>query len=269
MVAYFLPDVPGAESVEYFITNPTSATPTATSLGATFEDPIHEYDAVQVSATRRFANRWSLQASYTWARLWGTYEGFFRNDNGQSDPAITSLFDFPTNDPSYTAIGVPQYGFRGDIRYLGALGAGPLPNDRRHQGKVFGNYTFDFGLNVGAGLLLSSGTPLTPLAANPDYDSPGEIPEAPRGSGIQTVDGFKKRTPMEMQFDLHGDYSFRFGGTYRLVLLADAFNLFNQQRVTAYDNWTEQSFQVPNLDFGTRLAYQTPRQVRVGVRFEF
>ncbi len=30
-----------------------------------------------------------------------TSKGFFRSDNGQSDPAISSLFDFPTNDPSY------------------------------------------------------------------------------------------------------------------------------------------------------------------------
>ena len=93
-----------------------------------FEDAIHDYDAVELTAEKRFGNNWGLQTSYRWSRLHGTFEGFFRNDNGQSDPAITSLFDFPTNDPSYTAIGVPEFGFRGDIRYLGALGAGPLPD---------------------------------------------------------------------------------------------------------------------------------------------
>ena len=64
-----------------------------------------------------------MQASYRWSRLWGNFEGFFRNDNGQSDPAITSLFDFPTNDPSYTALGAAEH-FRGDIRFLGELGSG-------------------------------------------------------------------------------------------------------------------------------------------------
>jgi hypothetical protein len=73
-----------------------------------------------------------MQASYRYARLRGTYEGFYRDDNGQSDPGITSLFDFPTNDPSYTSIGVPQFGFTGDVRFLGALGEGPLPLDRPH-----------------------------------------------------------------------------------------------------------------------------------------
>ena len=32
---------------------------------------------------------------YRHARITGNYEGLFRNDNGQSDPNITSLFDFP------------------------------------------------------------------------------------------------------------------------------------------------------------------------------
>jgi hypothetical protein len=54
-----------------------------------------------------------MLASYRRSRLRGNFEGFYRDDNGQSDPGITSLYDFPTNDPSYTAIGVPQFGYRG------------------------------------------------------------------------------------------------------------------------------------------------------------
>jgi hypothetical protein len=268
MVAYFLPDVPGADSVEYFITNPTSSTTVAGNLDARFEDPIHDYDAVELTATKRFGNRWSLQSSYRWSRLEGTFEGFFRNDNGQSDPAITSLYDFPTDDPTYTSIGVPQFGFRGDIRYLGAFGAGPLPNDRPHQGKIFGSYLTPFGLTVGVGATVGSGAPLTPLASNPAYRSAGEIPEAPRGSGIQTQDGFRERTPAEVQFDLHLDYGVPIAGK-RLTLVADVFNLFDQQRAIDYDNFTESTFQVANPDFGRIIAYQLPRRVRLGARFAF
>jgi len=32
--------------------------------------------------------------NYRWAKLYGNYEGLYRNDNGQSDPSISSLFDF-------------------------------------------------------------------------------------------------------------------------------------------------------------------------------
>src|SRR4029079_11199975 len=91
---------------------------------------------------------------------------------------------------------VPQFGYRGDIRFLGDPN-GILPLDRTHQIKIFGNYQFPFGVNFGVGVNLSSGAPLTPLAANPNYSNGGEIPEAPRGSGIQTIDGFNTRTPFQ------------------------------------------------------------------------
>ncbi|HSK11474.1 MAG TPA: TonB-dependent receptor [Vicinamibacterales bacterium] len=269
VAAYFLE--PGSElaSVEYFITNPGPGTPVSfPQYGASFEEAIHDYDAVTFTIDKRFSNRWGIQSSYRLAWLEGTFEGFFRNDNDQSDPAITSLFDFPTNDPSYTEIGVPELGFRGDIRFLGALGAGPLPLDRRHSIKVYGNYLFGMGLNLGVGMTALSGTPLTALASNPVYDNAGEIPETPRGAGFETVDGFRTRTPWDTSLDLHADYSIRLGGQ-RLMLLADVFNVFNRREPLAYDNYTEVSFAVTNPDFGRVMAYQSPRRVRVGARFEF
>ena len=267
MAAYFLGLVPN--NVEYFVTNPSTSTPVAGDLGVpiSFDNPVHEYDAVTIEADRRFSGGWSLQSSYRWSRLWGNFEGFFRNDNGQSDPGITSLFDFPTNDPSYVSLGAPL-GFRGDIRFLGAAGLGPLPNDRRHQGKIYGNRQFAMGANVGVAFTIESGEPLTAMAANPLYDSAGEIPETPRGDGFQTADGFKTRTPVQYNFDLHGDYGFHVGGR-RLVVLADVFNLFNTRRVTGYDYYTEVGFRQENPNFGSVLSYQTPRALRIGARFEF
>jgi hypothetical protein len=272
--------LPGAASVDYVLTNPGPNTPTAGGLGASFEKPIHKYDSVEFTLDRRFSGNWALQASYRWSRLWGTYEGSYRDDNGQSDPGITSLFDFPTNDPSYTAIGAPQFGYQGDIRFLGAAGAGPLPLDRTHQVKVYGSTIIPFGISVGVGLNLSSGYPLTALAANPNpnYQNGGEIPMTPRGGGFQTVDGFKTRSPFESSVNAHVDYSLRFGQARRVVLLADIFNLFDQQRTVGYDNFVETSFGAPNPNFGQRVSsvlagnpalIQTPRQVRIGARIEF
>jgi outer membrane receptor protein involved in Fe transport len=262
-------------SVDYVLTNPSASTPVLGGLGASFEDPIHHYDAVEFTADKRFSNRWSMQGSYRWSRLWGNYEGFYRDDNGQSDPGITSLFDFPTNDPSYTALGA-QFGYRGDIRFLGSAGAGPLPLDRPHQAKLFANYAFPMGLNLGGGVTATSGRPLTALAANPSYASAGEIPETPRGQGFLTADGFRTRAPFQYDTNLHADYSFRVGGNRRIVLLADVFNLLNTQRIYDYNNWTESSFGASNPDFGQPYsavlglpAYQTPRQLRIGARVDF
>jgi carboxypeptidase family protein/TonB-dependent receptor-like protein len=276
MLAYEL-GLPGLDSVEYFITNVNHNTPVTQFPGlptAHFEDPIHHYDAVELTADKRLSNNWSLQSSYRWSRLWGNFEGFYRNDNGQSDPAISSLFDFPTDDPAYTQIGVPQFGYKGDIRFLGALGAGPLPNDRTHQIKVYGTYNMPVGFDFALGLNLSSGVPLTAMAANPNYASPGEIPMTPRGAGFQTVDGFKTRTPWEPAVNAHVDYAFR--KTRQVVLLLDVFNLGNLQRVTGYNYYYEYpSFGTINPDFGqignpvTRIGYQLPQQIRIGARFEF
>ena len=236
--------------------------------------PKHVYDAVEFTLDRRFSNNWQALASYRWSRLFGTFEGFYREDNGQSDPGITSLYDFPTNDPSFTAIGGTQFGYLGDIRYLGELGEGPLPLDRPHQVKLAGSYAFPFGLSLGTNMLLSSGKPLTALAALAAYDNDSEIPLTPRGEGFETFEGFKERTPFETQVDLQASYALSFGGR-RLTLLADAFNIFNIRRVTDYNAAVEfPSFGVANPDFGTPTSanvsgqmYQTPFQLRLGARF--
>jgi hypothetical protein len=272
--------IPGAADTEYTLTNPGPDTPTAGDLGASFEQPVHTYNALELTADKRFGNRWSLQGSYRYSRLRGTFEGFFRDDNAQSDPGITSLYDFPTNDPTYTSIGVPQFGYRGDIRYLGDLGEGPLPLDRPHQFKLFGTYALRHDVNLGATMSLGSGKPLTALAANPVYGSSGEIPEGVRGSGIDTVDGFKTRTPFEYTAALHADWSLRLngahaaGGGQKVTLVADAFNLFNRQSPLDYDTDTETTFGVLNPDLGepsrVNLAQlQAPRQIRIGIRYEF
>ncbi len=287
MVAYDLNAATKAacSTVEYILTNPTSATPINPALLAvapefnsvSFDDPVHKYDAIEFTLDRRFANNWSALASYRWSRLRGNFEGFYRDDNGQSDPGITSLYDFPTNDPTYTSLG-SAFGYEGDIRFLGDSN-GILPLDRPHQFKAFGNYAYPWGLNLGLGLTVTSGKPLTPLASNPNYTNDGEIPTAARGTGIQTVDGFKTRTPVQSLLDFQAAYRFAIGGTQHVSLMADVFNLFNQQTVLDYDNYVDLSFGAPpNPDFGTPTShlysgappqYQTPRQIRFGVRVEF
>ena len=71
------------------------------------------------------------------------------------------------------------------------------------------------------------------MAANPNYDSAGEIPVAARGTGIQTIDGFMERTPFESQLDLAGVVvALKIAAASKLTFMADVFNLFNEQRIT-------------------------------------
>jgi hypothetical protein len=271
-------------NVDYILTNPSSATPVnaaaialVPAFGAVkFDDPVHNYDALEFTLNRRGSN-WSAMASYRYSRLRGNFEGFYRDDNGQSDPGISSLYDFPTNDPTYTSIGTAQFGYPGDIRFLGDAN-GILPLDRPNQFKLNGNYLFIKNLNIGANLNLVSGKPLTPMAANPNYSSPGEIPVAARGTGIQTIDGYMTRSPFESQLDLQASYVVRMGTNRRLTFLADIFNLFNETRVTSYDQNTQLTYPNVNPDYGkpvnsllsgTPPQFQAPRNIRLGVRLEF
>jgi hypothetical protein len=171
---------------------------------------------------------------------------------------------------------VPQFGYRGDIRYLGTtLGQGPLPNDRTHQLKLYATRAWR-DLTIGLGFRAGSGQPLTALAANPAYDAPYDIPETLRGAGFETVDGFRRRAPAEVLLDVHLDYAIRFGAALRLVLVADVFNLLGDRDPVSYDSGTEVLFRVPNPDFGTprnpadpTSPFETPRQVRLGARLEW
>ncbi len=92
---------------------------------------------------------------------------------------------------------------------------------------------------------------------------------------METIDGFKKRTPFEFQADAQASYVIRFGER-RVTLLADAFNLFNLKRTVDYDSFDRPVFQVANPDFGQPVsslvagpAFQAPFALRVGFRFEF
>ena len=285
MAAYDLgPTSVPCATVDYILTNPSSKTPINADVvridprfaSVKFDDPVHKYNALEVVLRRRGDN-WSTMASYRYSRLRGNFEGFYRDDNGQSDPGISSLYDFPTGDPTYKSIGVNQLGYGGNIQYLGDKN-GILPLDRPNQVKVSGSYLVTPAFNVGVNLNLSSGKPLTPMAANPNYASNGEIPEAPRGSGIKTIDGIKKRTPFENQVDLQASYSVKMASSRKLTFVADAFNLFNTRRVRIYSQNTQLGSGTPDPDLGKPVntllggnpaQFQAPFALRLGARFEF
>jgi hypothetical protein len=283
VVAYYVED--NLSEVQYFLTDITDNTPTddfADLPKSYFEQPVHDMNAVELTINKT-GRKFTIFGSYRYSKLKGNFEGSFRSDNGQSDPSITSLFDFPTNDISYTQIGAPEFGFRGDIRYLGTtLGDGILPNDRPHQFKLYGSYKLA-DVNLGMALNVGSGAALTILAANPVYLNSGEIPETLRGSGLDVLNGdgssagFRSRAPAEVFLDLHADYGFKFSGERRVVVLADVFNLFNNQKPLAYDTYTEQSFGALNANYGYPTnggvsaypGYHSPMNLRLGARIEW
>ncbi|HZT30012.1 MAG TPA: TonB-dependent receptor [Bryobacteraceae bacterium] len=210
-----------------------------------FPDPRRVYNAFELSAEKRFGHNWSLLANYRVAKLFGNYEGLFRNDNGQSDPNITSLFDF-ANSPALADQ------FR----------VGVLPTDRRDILNLFGNYVFAGKVNVGMGFQSLSGTPLTKLLAHPAYGNAGELPDGPRGA--------YGRSPWQNYVDLHVDYRLPLHSErLRLKLSADMFNLFNRTTPVLIDQNFQLDGGVPNSDFLKPTYDHRPIYARFAARLEF
>jgi outer membrane receptor protein involved in Fe transport len=260
----------------YFIFNPGRLGPGTTEETACAGGPGHApqcfgraqrfYRAVEFTATKRFTHNFQFIASYVFSSLTGNYEGLFRNDNGQSDPNITSLFD---------------------LQSLLNNTYGRLPNDRPHQFKFNGSYRTPWNLLVSANFYAQSGVPFNQLIPHPIYGN-NEGFGVQRGTAIvptvSTVQpGFpnvvesigSSRSPRTMNLDLGIYYPIKVGEGKELRFTGDWFNVFNSQRAVTLD----QTFSinsgvsgvpaVPNPFYGSALLVQPPSSFRFGAKFTF
>ncbi|MEG9434623.1 TonB-dependent receptor [Edaphobacter sp. HDX4] len=229
-----------------------------------FVNPVRRYNAVEFEVDKRFSNHWLAVVNFRWGNLWGNFEGAYRNDNGQSDPGISSLFDFTEG----------KLGLLGD-----QFTPGFLSTDRRTVGNIFLSYNIGtdtpffhkaHGLTFGTGLRGQSGVPLSRLGDHPIYLSQGEIPIGGRGNF--------GRTPSTTQLDLHLDYPVPLGSRfekYRLKVAMDMFNVTNSQFQTGRIQYLQTraagvGLAPPlNLDYNRPSSFQTPFYARGSVRFEF
>ncbi len=231
--------------------NPDVAgTPTPDGKPDGFSNPFRHYQSLELEANKSFSHNFMLRANYRFAKLWGNYEGLYRNDNNQSDPSISSLYDF-TN-------GV-----------LGLLGdqfvRGYLNTDRRQTGNLYGSYVIPSGFmkrfTGGIGLRGSAGTPISMLGAHPVYDNAGEIPLGGRGTIGKTASNY--------QLDLHADYPLQLGEKYKIKFTFDTFNVTNSRSLTAVDQDIALSYGTPDLDYLKPVSFQRAFYGRGSVRFEF
>ena len=222
-----------------------------------FPNAVRNYKAVEIEVNKQFQNNWMMRANWRIASLTGNYEGAYRNDNNQTDPNISSLYDFTAG----------RVGMLGD-----QFAVGPLNTDRRHVVNGFLSYTlpssFMKGLTLGTGVRIQSGTPVSELWAHPAYGNAGEIPFGGRGK-----DG---RTPVIGTVDAHADMPISITEKTRLHMMADFFNIGNTRQPFQLD----QDFQLgggqSNPDFllpvNTNFlypSYQTPFYARFSLRWEF
>ncbi|MDQ6788398.1 MAG: TonB-dependent receptor [Acidobacteriota bacterium] len=223
------------------------------------------YRALEFTLNRRFANSYQFSTSYVRSSLTGNYEGLFRNDNGQSDPNITSLFDL-------VSLLQNEYG--------------RLPNDRPHQFKFNGTYTTPFKLIVSGNFYAQSGIPFNALIPHPVYGNnegflvqrgTAIIPTPTVTTGIGGLTGAigKNRSPFTYNLDLGAIYPIQFSESKQLRLSVDWFNVLNVQRAVTLDQtFTINSgvtgiAPITNPFFGLGNIFQTPSALRFGAKFSF
>lgn len=172
-----------------------------------------KYYSVNVGLDKRFSNNWMGGFHYTWSYLWGNFSGLASSDEfGRMSPNVERYFDmwFLHRDQNMNET------------------TGKLPTDRPHQFKLYGSYSFDWGLTLGMYSYAMSGTPVSRM-----FNLGGQQGYYPVG---RFTDG---RTSFLTRTDLFVEYTLHLGDKYSLVFNANVANVFNQriaQRKYAYYN---------------------------------
>ncbi len=236
-----------------------------------------EYWAVNFSLDKRFSGNWLAGFSYTWSRLTGNYSGLASSDEvnpttgaGRSSPNYEQSFDWWI------------YPFTKDLQPQD----GPLQSDRTHFFKVYGAYTFPFGLTVGTAVNAMSGTPFAEYWWQGTVWMPfnrGYYREGTSGSTLKRM-----RTPFLWFADLYAEYSLKLGKT-SLNFNVNVDNVFNTRTTTTYypfrdyggfyvsdddllaNNWDLEDIAdfIPDPRFMKESSFFPPIAARLGIRFSF
>ena len=284
-----------AGSEAYIIGNPGKGLhlQTLQALGYTKSTrPQRRYDGLEVVFDRRLANNWYFNANYTFSRLFGNYSGLTSSDEphlveGRLAPGVSRAFDLPF-------IGFTAHGEEDN---------GRLQTDRPHVFNIFGAYIYDwFGsksnsTEFSAFQTITSGQPQTTTI----FGASTVTPQILLGRGDLG------RSPMFTQTDFNLTHRMRMGNDDRYTVAFDInfLNLFDQRTVTgvyttmnpstapvnaaalglsnvAYANGYTGGTLLPailariasqpdrsDVRYGQPHLFQSPRVVRLGVRFLF
>lgn len=227
--------------------------------------PERTYDALTVSLRKRLGRRLSVNAWYTYSRLYGNYNGLYDADNNYAAPNGSNAYDTPDLVPNKR---------------------GPLANDRPHSGRITAFYeqplgTADDSLVGGLVFAAYSGVPRNYTSAL----IPGQqlVFLLPRGQA--------GRTPTVTQLDAKLAYRHQLSKLATVELSLELFNVFNSRTpLREDDNYTFDMAAAivggratdlahakniagapitPNANFGHATAYQAPFHGRMGLRAFF
>ncbi|BCS34830.1 membrane protein [Luteitalea sp. TBR-22] len=196
----------------------------ATPVGYPVPVPKRQYDALELTVNRRFANNYFWSASYVYSRLYGNYSGLAASEEVNTPTTNVTSATAQQQGGSIARPGGNAnrawdideifWDSRGNLDVLGRL-----PTDRPHVVKLYGSYLLPFGTQVGAFFYAGSGTPLTTYVV-----STNQTQLFVNGRGDMG------RTPVLSRTDLLLSQEFGMGGgNKRLRLELNVLNVFNQK----------------------------------------
>jgi hypothetical protein len=242
-VAIYDPETPG--HLKYVFTN--------------FVFKRRNYRALEFELNGRIADRFMLNASYTWSRAKGTNPGNWYESTAW-DVTWGSLNDGGIfGDRPYVPEGEPDKELFDSLfkglggRNIGDEGwYGVLPQSVDHIVKILSTYVAPYGINLSLMAEYLSGYHWEKKGWVPGYAHYAAFPE---GRGART-------TPPHMYLDLAVDKDFRLRNGMSLTLGIDTYNLLNSQRPVSF-------VQEDNELFGEVWARQLPRWVQVRFTLKF
>ncbi len=230
-----------------------------------FPKATREYDALEVTVERRFANNWAAFLNYTLSRLYGNYSGLASSDeDGRTSPNVNRFFDHIEN----------TFDRNGNLVF------GRLGTDRPHRFSGQFIYQTKWDMTVAGNQLITSGIPISEEAF-----VGSNVPFFPFGRGNLG------RTPVFTQTNLSLFQNLRLART-SVQLGVTVLNLWDQDTVTRnYNDRTVGSLplttagffaggwdynailnanpQILDVKFNQPNQFQAPREVRFSVKFQF
>ncbi len=196
----------------------------ATPVGFAVPEPKRQYDALELTINRRFANNYFWSASYVYSRLYGNYSGLAATEEVNTPTTNVSSATAQQQGGSIARPGGNAnrawdidelfWDSRGTLDVLGHL-----PTDRPHVVKLYGSYLMPFGTQIGAFLYAGSGTPLTTYVVSSNQTNL-----------FVNGRGDMGRTPVLSRTDMLVSHEIAVGGdNKRLRFELNVLNVFNQK----------------------------------------
>lgn len=203
----------------YLITNPPGA--------------YRQYDAVELSATKKMSNRWMLSASWVISKIVG-------NLNNTSNTGKSTAYDSPNTDPRFE----PNLD-------------GRLSRDNTHMVKVSGLFRAPLGVNLSGYFFYLTGNTITP-GYRPTRGQGGswrpDIPIVKRGS---------LRLDNQPNLDLKLEKTFRIAGAQTVGFAVEGFNVMNNAAIT------DRTMRTNGGSYYNPLGLVDPRRFRVSAIYKF